>query len=279
LQRLAILGAVLVSQCCLLGAAHSQEIRPGLEGAKSQFELASIKLNPWTNEGRVGVFTRGNVLRAEHVDLYHLVAFAYGLPPDGYQLSGGPGWARSGVLDNVSGAESLLFQVTAKAADGARPSVEEFRLMLQALLADRFHLRIHRAMKSIPVFNLVVTRDGQKLKESSPDAKESLAMRDGRVFRMRATHVQLMRLVDELSNPNHGAGRPVFDRTGLAGFYDFEIEWARNDLTPAASDGQVPELSGSSVFSALKRLGLKLEPGTAPMETVVIDHAEKPTEN
>ena len=104
-------------------------------------------------------------------------------------------------------------------------------------------------------------------------------MRDGRVFRMRATHVPLARLVDELSNPNHGAGRPVFDRTELAGFYDFEIEWARNDLTPAGSDGQVPEVSASSVFSALKGLGLKLEPGTAPMETVVIDHAEKPTEN
>jgi uncharacterized protein (TIGR03435 family) len=278
LRHFATLGAVLASQCCLAGTAHSQEIRPRLEVAKPRFEVASIKLNPWTNEGRVGVFTHGNVLTAEHVDLYHLVEFAYGLPPDSYQLSGGPGWARSGVLDNVSGAESLLFQVTAKAGDGARPSVEEFRHMLQSLLADRFQLQVHRTVKAIPVFNLVVIRDGPKLKESGPDAKESLAMRDGRVFRMRATHVPLTKLVNQLSNPNHGAGRPVFDRTELGGFYDFEIEWARNDLL-AGSDGQVPEVSGSSVFSALKRLGLKLEPGTAPMETVVIDHAEKPTEN
>jgi uncharacterized protein (TIGR03435 family) len=279
LQRLATLGAVLTSQCYLSSTAHSQEIRPPLEVAKPKFEVASIKLHPWTNEGRAGVFTHGNVLRAEHVDLYHLVEFAYGLPPDSYQLSGGPGWVRSGVLDNVSGAESLLFQVTAKAADGARPSVEEFRLMLQALLADRFQLRVRRAVKTIPVFNLVLTGDGPKLRESVPDTKESLAMRDGRVFRMRATHVPLAKLVVHLSNPSHGAGRPVFDRTGLAGLYDFEIEWARNDLNPSGSEGQVPEVSGSSVFSALKRLGLKLEPGTAPMETVVIDHAEKPTEN
>src|SRR5262249_694424 len=151
--------------------------------------------------------------------------------------------------------------------------------MLQALLADRFQLRVRRAVNTIPVFNLVVTTDGPKLRESVPDAKESLAMRDGKVFRMRATHVPLGKLVVQLSNPSHGAGRPVFDRTEVAGFYDFEIEWVRNDLTAVGSDGQVPEVLGSSVFSAVKRLGLKLEPGTAPMETVVIDHAEKPTEN
>jgi hypothetical protein len=73
---------------------------------EGRFEIASIKLHPWTNEGRVGVFTSANTLTAEHVDLYLLVESAYGLPPDSYRLSGGPGWARRGVLDNVSGGES-----------------------------------------------------------------------------------------------------------------------------------------------------------------------------
>ena len=104
-------------------------------------------------------------------------------------------------------------------------------------------------------------------------------MRDGRLFRMRATHVPLSTLVEHLANPDHGAGRPVFDRTGLGGVYDFEIEWIRNDVGTASSDAQVADV-GPSLFTALQqRLGLKLEAAVAPMETIVIDHAEKPSEN
>jgi len=90
----------------------------------------------------------------------------------------------------------------------------------------------------------------------------------------------LRNLVDELSNPNHGAGRPVFDKTGLTGFYDFEIDWAPNDLASAGPDGLPSGAVGQSVFAALQeRLGLRLEPATAPFDTVVIDHAEKPSSN
>src|ERR1035437_5928063 len=106
------------------------------------FELASIKLQPWTNEGGVDVYVCGNTLYGEHVDLYRLVDFAYGLRPDNLQLSGGPAWARHGVLSNVSGGDSVLYQVIAKAPDGPVPSLETFRLMLQALPADRFQLKI-----------------------------------------------------------------------------------------------------------------------------------------
>ena len=105
-------------------------------------------------------------------------------------------------------------------------------------------------------------------------------MRDGRVFRIRAVHVTLAALVDELTNPNHGAGRPVFDKTGLTGFYDFEIDWSPNDLAANGPDGSVSNSDTPSVFAALQeRLGLKLEPGTMLVDTVVIDHAEKPTGN
>lgn len=280
-KYMASIGVVLVSHLISVSRASAQEIGPRSqpETASPRFEVASIKLHPWTNEGRVGVFIVGNVLRAEHVDLYLLVEFAYGLPPDSYQLTGGPGWARRGVLSDVSGAESLLFQITAKPAVGSHPPIEQYRLMLQALLADRFRLQVRRAVKNVPVFNLVVTRGGPKLKPSAPDAKESLAMREGKLFRMRARHVPLATLVEHLANPDHGAGRPVFDRTGLAGFYDFEIEWIRNDVAAPPSGGQFADAGGASLFTALQRLGLKLESGVAPLETIVIDHAEKPSEN
>ncbi len=242
------------------------------------FEVASIRPQPWTNEGRVGVFVRGNTLTGEHVSLYRLIEFAYNLRTDDSQLSGGPSWAKHGILSDVAGAESSLYHVTAKAADGSAPTVEQFRSMLQKLLADRFQLQVHHVTKEMAVFNLVLARNGPKLKENMADTKASLAMRDGKMFRMRAIHVPLSSLVEELTNPNHGAGRPVFDRTGLAGFYDFEIDWAPNYL---AGGGDTPsDAPGPSVFAALQeRLGLKLEPGAAMVDTVVIDHAEKPSGN
>ena len=279
--RSASTAAVLIIRCCLLGGGglleSDAQSRP--DAPAPAFEVASIKLQPWTNEGRVGVFVRGNTLTAEHVDLYRLVEFAYGLRTDGSQLSGGPGWARMGILSDVSGFDSVLYQVIAKAAPGPPPTLEQFRLMLQALLADRFQLRVHHVSKDIPVFNLVVAKKVPKLQENVSDAKVSMVMRDGKVFRIRAVHAPIRNLVDELTNPNHGAGRPVFDKTGLTGFYDFEIEWSSGALPPAGPDGTASD-TGPSVFAALQeRLGLKLEPGTARFDTVVIDHAERPSQN
>jgi len=251
-----------------------------LAGSSPSFDLASIQPQPWTNEGQVAVFVRGNTLYGEHVDLYRLVEFAYGLRTDDSQLSGGPSWAHSGILSDVSGADSVLYRVIAKAPEGAAPSIEQFRLMLQALLADRFHLRVHRVARDLPVFYLVVAKGGPKLTENRSAAEPEQAMRDGELFQIHAVHVPVKDLVEELSDPNHGAGRPVFDKTGLAGFYDFDIAWAPNDLSVAGADGAAPNPDGPSVFTALERqLGLKLEPGTAPFDTVVIDHAERPSRN
>ena len=243
------------------------------------FEIASIRPQPWTNEGGVFVYTRGNTLYGEHADLYSLVDFAYGLRPDDLQLSGGPAWAKHSILSNVSGEDSLLYQVIAKAPEGPTPSIAQFREMLQTLLADRFQLRVHHAMKDLPVFRLVIAKDGPKLRESAPDAKNSVAGNDygGKAFRMAAVHAPLSELVEELA---YATRRPVVDATGLSGFYDFEIAWsprfADDDVAAdSAADAQTPP-----VFTAVEQqLGLKLEPGTAPYDTVVIDHAEKPSAN
>lgn len=241
------------------------------------FDLASIKPQPWTNEGAVDVYVRGNTLYGEHADLYRLVDFAYGLRPDNLQLSGGPAWARHGILSNVSGADSVLYQVIAKASDGPPPSMEQFRLMLQSLLADRFQLKIHHDMKDLPVFKLVALNGGPRIAENRSNAKSSVSYKSENPFRMTAVHVPLSVLVDDLA---YATGRPVIDKTGLTGFYDFEIAWSprflEDDLNTA--DGPAPDVP--SVLMAVQRqLGLKLEPGTAPFDTVVIDHVEKPSAN
>jgi uncharacterized protein (TIGR03435 family) len=133
--------------------------------------------------------------------------------------------------------------------------------------------------RTCPCFNLVLSKSGLKLKKNTSDVKTSLAMKDGRRFWMRAVHAPITDLVDELTNSNHGAGRPVFDQTGLTGFYDFEIEWPPNNLAAGDRDSSAANTMAPSVFAALDRLGLKLEAGTAPVDTVVIERAEKPSPN
>jgi uncharacterized protein (TIGR03435 family) len=266
----------------MLGAAAV--LVAAMAASPPAFEVASIRPQPWTNEGGVFVYVRGNTLYGEQADLYSLVDFAYGLRPDYLQLSGGPAWAKHGVLSNVSGGDSLLYQVIARAPEGSTPSIAQFREMLQALLADRFQLRVHHAMKDLAVFRLVIAKDGPKLTESAAGAKNSLALNDygGKAFRMAAVHVRLSSLVEELA---YATGKPVIDQTGLAGFYDFEIAWSpkfANDDVASAGLAEGPSLDPQMppVFTAVeRRLGLKLEPGTAPYDTVVIDHAEKPSAN
>ena len=191
---------------------------PGVPWAS--FDVASIKPQVWTGQGSVGVFSvRGNTLTVEHVDLHSLIESAYGLRTDDVQLSGGPAWARHGVL-----AESA--PVSGYRQVGGRPasSLEQFRLMMQRLLTDRFQLKVHHAQKDLPLFNLVVAKHGPKLREGAADAKFSMAIKAGRPTRMTAT-------------------------------------------------------SGPSIFTALPVLSNTGRPATAPFDTVVIDHAEKPSEN
>lgn len=236
------------------------------------FEVASVKPHPWDGNGRVGVFVRGNTLTAEHTCLYGLVEFAYNLRDD--HLSGGPGWARCGVL-----VSSDLYQVIGKAAAEPPPSMDQFRLMLQALLADRFQLQVRHIQKDLPIYNLVKAARGVKLKESAADAKFSLnvdaRLNGGRSVRITATHTSMAQLLGQFEGY---ARRPLFDRTGLGGFYDFVLEFDHE--SSAAADPAGADMIGEIFATAIdKQLGLNLEAGTGSFATVVIDRAVKPSAN
>jgi uncharacterized protein (TIGR03435 family) len=234
-----------------------------------KFEVASVKPQPFTGKGRVGIFVHGDTLDAEHISLFSLATFAYNLRD--VQLSGGPAWVKSDVL-----VSSELFQVIAK-APGDPPPMGVFRQMLKTLLADRFKLQVHHTQKDLPVYNLVVNKGGPKLKESPAGATFNFhAFGVGRLgVRIVATHMTVQELID------HQLGgytdRPIFDKTGLAAPYDFTLEFVVENAPP----GQEP---GANDFPALvtavqQQLGLKLQPGKASFDTVVIDHAERPSEN
>lgn len=191
MARVAV-SAVALTGCVIAGAFAPRLIAFAQE--RPSFEVASVKPQPWTGQqgSTMGIFIRGNTLTAEHSDLYGLVMFAYDLR-EAVQLSGGPAWAAHGVL-----VSSELYQVIAKAAGDPPPPTDQFPLMLQALLADRFKLKIHHVNKDLPMYNLVVGRNGSKLKESAADAKFSMVVRPlgKQGIRITATHAPMTNLLN-----------------------------------------------------------------------------------
>jgi uncharacterized protein (TIGR03435 family) len=213
-----------------------------------QFDVASVKPQSFAGKGSVGIFVRGDTLHAEHVSLFSLVAFAYNLRD--VQLSGGPAWVKSGVL-----ASSELYQVIAKTTGEPSPSVEVFRRMLQGLLAERFHLRVHHVQKDLPIYNLVVGKNGPKLKENSADAKFNFVASGVGSFgvRIAATHMTVQELIDhQLSGYTD---RPILDKTGLTAAYDFILQFAVENYPV----GQEPGPNDPpALITAVQDLGLKL---------------------
>jgi len=231
------------------------------------FDAASVKPEKFTGVGSMGVSIQGTTLHAEHMALNKLIEYAYNI--EGFQLSGGPSWAADESILSPD-----LYQIVAVPAPGERPSTEQFRLMMQSLLADRFHLEIHHLAKQLPAYNLVVNKGGPNLRETT-GGKTALKQRQvGEVgWSIDATNVTIRDALVLLSIYVH---RPIFDKTGLTGHYDFTVKWLLKDLGAADAPGSdLPSLP----VAVQEQLGLKLESITAPYDTIVIDHAERPTEN
>ena len=156
-------------------------------------------------------------------------------------------------------------------------SKDQVRLMLQSLLAERFGLTLHRDTRSERVYMLVVAKDGPKLEESQKTA-ESFGFSGGPteyVFR----NAEMMRLSGFLSGQ---VDRIVVDHTGLAGIYNFVLK--KPDTlpqdSPAKSEGRSPDsFTAGNFATALKQLGLQLTPGTAPVDYLVVDRVERPSDN
>jgi uncharacterized protein (TIGR03435 family) len=261
-----ILQTLLLVACCVLCPAQTPQ--------PLAFGVASVKPQKFTGEGTVGFSIKGDTLHAERVELNKLIEYAYNVQD--FELSGGPSWA---AFHGLLGSE--LFEVMAKAPPGQTTTPEQFQLMMQALLADRFHLQIHRLSKPLPAYNLVVGAGGSKLKTTA-GGKSAINLRPiggkDAVDRRAGLHITATNVtIDQIVHGQIGrdTGRPTFDKTGLTGHYDFTLEYLQDPTSPLAAESTLPPLS-----SALPdQLGLKLESTTAPYDTIVIDHAEKPSEN
>jgi uncharacterized protein (TIGR03435 family) len=260
---LAGVGAAVLASCGLFGQPASPPA----------FEVASIRpAAPLTAEarrsGRIGVKVDGSRADFVRVSLADLIARAYRVRS--FQVSG-PDWMKS-----------AMFDILAKMPEGASP--DQVPEMLQALLAERFKLTLHRDNKEFPVYALIVGKGGPKL--TARPADYDPAVRNGiKAMTLGAYAEVVSRLVD----------RPVIDKTELKGEYMLSLVQIQNaeyeqlvararTASPAAGGGApadtAPDPAGAGAFAIVQGLGLKLDPRKLSLPLLVIDHLEKtPTEN
>jgi uncharacterized protein (TIGR03435 family) len=220
--------------------------------APKEFEVASIRPSAPQPAGQMsmGMSIDKGMLRATGMTAKFLIEQAYDVRD--FQVTGGPSWLNSQQYD-----------VNAKIEGEA--TNEQLRVMMQALLAERFQLQVHREKKEMPCYALVVAKGGSKLK--APEGKNGrMSMARGRFDGEGLSVDAIAHAVEQV------LGRAVIDQTGLKGTFDFKLEW-----TP---DEARTESEGSSLFTALQeQLGLKLESTRGPVEILVVDRIVKASEN
>jgi len=239
-----------------------------------EFEVASVKPHEFprnvfgfSGNGRSAIHISGNRVTLSVVTLAALVKDAYDVKD--FQVTGAPGWT------DKRGTQQF-YDIEARSPGDGTPTLDQVRQMLQALLADRFQLKLHREPKDFPVYDLVVGKNGPNFKETTADSVpvSNSFTQSGTLWRFRFVNKSMADLVLTLAI---NVDRPIIDKTGLTGSYDFTLEFERNIRDQAGVDG--PAADGS-VFSAVQdQLGLKLTPAKEPMEVLVIDHAKRPSEN
>jgi uncharacterized protein (TIGR03435 family) len=202
--------------------------------------------------------------RAANVNAKSLLQFAFGIPET--RILNGPAWIGSTMFNiDAKAGGSVDDRMRTLSSDEGKA---QKRLMLQGLLADRFRLAAHTETRELPIYALVITKGGPRL---------GAVQEGGTTVNHGRDHVEVQGsnsvalLAEELSKD---VGRPVVDKTGIEGRYHLTLKWTPDDAAPA-SDPSEP-----SIFTALQeQLGLKLEPQKGPVEVLVIDHIEMPSEN
>jgi uncharacterized protein (TIGR03435 family) len=266
---------------CAVAVVSAAEWRVRAQSAPS-FEVATIRLSDAPPKaGALMNFPSPGRLSITNFSLRMLIGAAFG--PElgqGYQVSSGPDWL-----------ERDRFVVLGQAPAGT-PRAEMLG-MLRTLLTERFALTFHVETKEVDAYALVPARSdgrlGPKLqkwdgtcngKPAPPAQPNATGPRCAAFFRppgMFMRGVTMTVVANMLSAQITNLGRPVVDRTNLAGEWDFDLE---TTFAPAAANAGNADTTAPSVFVALQeQLGLKLEPTRTPVKVMIIDNAQRPTEN
>jgi uncharacterized protein (TIGR03435 family) len=284
-----VFGLINASQICA-------QSTPATRAPLPSFEVASIKPNR-SADMRIGIRFMPGRFTTTGATVKQLITLAYDVRD--FQVSGGPSWISTDKYDIDAKEPDALADELAKLTPDQRH--EKMELLIQSLLADRFQLKVSHGTKELPVYALVVAKNGPKIQEAKPGdtypngmkGPDGRALGHGGIMRMGSGQftgqgVPMIFLVQQLSQQ---LGRTVVDQTGLKGNYDFTLKWTPDQTAPGMimvppgggpgpDNPPSPDSSGPSIFTAVQeQLGLKLESTKGRVEIIVIDHVEKPSEN
>ena len=287
------------------GLAQSSAVPASAEGASAvekhpKFEVISIKRH-LAESGPVQIGPTPNGFRSNGLPMFAIFQLAYALPNQpgvlrADQVVGDPGWLTSELYDVVAKVDQ------ADLADWQKPAMRQtlLRAMLQAMLAERCKVVVHYGDKEAPVYDLVIARGGPKFKRAETVDTAELRQKHPTGGMMRGTGTMAVEgpkttqfyaiAVATFANTilSSLADRPVVDKTGLTGYYDLALPSSvlqppPPPSTPVASpplDAPSRPQEDESIFTAMpEALGLRLEPAKGLVETLVIDHVERPSEN
>lgn len=233
------------------------------------FEVATIK--PVASDAKASRYiTMQGVNRFVEKDytLKGLIAAAYNLNP--HVISGGPDWLDSDHYD-----------IAALTPGDLRPTRDEQMAMLRELLKDRFQLAFRREPREFSIYVLEVAKGGPKLKDSAKpnDAPALVSMVYPQSIKLPARNATMPDFASMLQRAI--LDRPVVDKTGLTGKYDFDLEWTPDE---SQFNGEVASASGDApeapLFTAIQQqLGLKLQPTKGPVDALIVDNAARPSAN
>ena len=263
-SRLPTLATLLLATSMLAQPAPAQQggiesVQPMASNADPAFEVATIRPTDPSDQGQ-GFHLNGHRVHIENIPVLNMICFAYKLQNS--QVVNAPKWLDEARWD-VDGVPD----------QPGIPSNKQYQLMVQKLLADRFHLQFHREQRELPVYELTVLKSGSRLtpSKSAPDDGIDQTGHIGRGQQyMRYTNNNMQDFVEGLE---YIVSRPVVNDTGLTGRYDFLLRWSNEmqDSTPNSAPG---------LFTAIQeQLGLKLVPTKAPVDVLVIDHVAQPSAN
>ena len=240
--------------------------------AQPSFEIVSVKPAGPDGPADTGLYTYpGGRIRANNYTLLYLILDAFLVEP--FQVSGGPRWMSEDRFNIEAKPPASSESSKANPYSPKAPPNEEQRQMLQSLLADRFQLRWHREKKDGPVYLLRRGKNALRLEQpKDKNAYHWAGSNTGGSINgdgLAGTNISMPELAERLSG---WLRRPVLDQTGLTGSYDFKYQFS-ND-----SPGEHPD-PVFVLMASVQAIGLKLEAGRGPVETIVIDKAEKPSAN
>jgi uncharacterized protein (TIGR03435 family) len=292
---------LLVAATCFgLAIASSAQIIHASDPLPS-FEVATIK--PASSQPLLSSASPAEV-HISNVTVRNLIEQAYGIPwtsAGNERVLGGPAWLDTNHYDIVARIPGDLAEARQRLSRDQQK--QQISLMLQSLLAERFHLKLHFETRVLTVYALVVAKPNPHLVESTnqpestaqegpvpiplPSKPEDLrhgilVLYNGQSALMTARQASLDDLVHWFAGYSEVGGRPVINQTGLSGLYDFTLRWTRQSLavTPQPGSSDAADSDAPPIFTALpNQLGLRLKSTKAGVEVILIDHTDPPTDN